>query len=142
MTIVRKHLLRVSIATVLMLTAGRFVLGQNLTHITRVEVRAGPNTLTQDIAHGPPAFDFRGEKPVLRVLSGENQTKVSGYLPQSITIAVFHADGSTPWPFAPVTLSVEYGKGGWAATQGGAVSAILTVSANGSGIAHAVYWMP
>jgi hypothetical protein len=131
---------RLATALALILPLAGLVYGQH--HVTRFEVKSGSNTRSIDIVHGMPAFDFQGEKPVLKVVSGDKQPKVSGYLPQPLLLGVFHADGVTPWPSAPVTLSVEYGKGGWASQPGGTVSASLTVTADTSGIAQAYYWMP
>ncbi len=111
-------------------------------HVTRIEIKSGSNTATRDIVHNLPEFDFKGETPVLKVVSGQNQPKGTGFLPLPIIIAVYHADGTTLWPFAPVTLGVEYGRGGWAAASGGAVSSTLTVAADASGQARVYYWMP
>src|SRR5207253_2616903 len=71
-------------------------------NVTRFETKTRTNTTAIDIVHGLPGFDFQGETPVLKVVSGDKQTKTAGFLPQPIVVAVFHADGVTPWPGAPV----------------------------------------
>lgn len=107
-----------------------------------IVTRFGTGKYTSDIVIQLPEFDFHGEKPVLKVLSGDKQPPVSGFLPLPVVIAVYHSDGTTAWPKAPVTLSVEYGKGGWARTSGGTVSANLTFQSDDTGKVQAYYWMP
>ncbi|MBI5382384.1 MAG: hypothetical protein HZA31_10835 [Opitutae bacterium] len=112
------------------------------THVTRVEIKSRDKTLIQDIVHGMPGFDFKGEIPVLKVVSGAKQTRTAGFLPQPIVIAVYHADGITPWPLAPVTLGVEYGNGGWATNRDTVATSSLTLQADATGRVQAYYWLP
>lgn len=111
-------------------------------NVTRVEIKSGSTTATRDIQHGLPPFNFNGETPVLKTLSGDKQPRASGFLPQPIVIAVYRADGQTPWPGAPVTLGVEYGAGRWATSTAAAPAATLTVNADANGRVQAYYWLP
>ena len=98
---------------------------------------------SREYAAGTDPTDFyNGELPVLRLLGGQNQTRVSGYLPQPIQLRVMHADAATPWPNAPTTLTVDYGDGKWAATSGGRLESALTLRTSSSGTIQAYYWLP
>jgi hypothetical protein len=100
-------------------------------------------TNAQEMAAGSDPQDFfNGERPVLVTVSGTQQAKASGYLPQPAVIQVYHANGTTPWPGAPVRFTVQTGFGRWAAAAGDQPSAELTVMADSAGQARAYYWMP
>jgi|GEM_PF-4757409 len=117
-------------------------LGRAQPAVTQVKVKSGANTNVTNIAHQLPAFNFNGESPVLRVISGDKQHRVGGFLPLPIVIAVYRADGLTPWPGAPVTLGVEYGSGHWTVNTAATPAANLTVNADANGRVQAYYWMP
>lgn len=89
-----------------------------------------------------PVDFFNGETPVIKLIGGQNQPRASGYLPQPIELRVLHADGVTPWPNAPATLTVDYGDGKWAETPGGPTFSVLTLRAGSTGTVLAYYWLP
>lgn len=114
---------------------------------TGVNPNADPDkdgrTNAQEMAAGSDPTDFfNGEKPVLVTVSGTQQSKTRGYLPQPAVIQVYHSDGATPWPGAPVQFAVQSGFGRWAATQGSPPLAEIMVEADAGGRASAYYWMP
>lgn len=110
--------------------------------VTQIQITSGQNTVTRNITHQLPGFSFNGETPVVRVISGDKQARRSGFLPQPIVVAVFHADGQTPWPGAPVTLGIEYGTGRWAASPQSNPTETLTLDADANGRVQAFYWLP
>lgn len=114
---------------------------------TGVDPNADPDgdgaTNAQEYAAATDPVDFfNGETPVIKLIGGQNQPRASGYLPQPIELRVLHADGVTPWPNAPVTLSVDYGDGKWAASPSGAVSSVLVLRTGATGMVQAYYWIP
>ena len=100
-------------------------------------------TIRQEFELGRDPKDFfNGETPVLRTISGENQSRVSGFQPNPVVIQVYHADQKTPWPNAPVTLNVVEGDGKWAPYPNGPTTTKLELRADANGQIAAYYWLP
>ena len=88
----------------------------------------------------PHLLAYDGLKPVIQIVSGNNQRPVAGqFMSQPMKVRVFRPDGTTPWGGVPVHFHSDPGEG-LLATSGSSdapLLPVLTVATDANGYASA-----
>ncbi len=105
----------------------------------------GRTNLDEFLAGTDPGDYYNSETPLLRIVSGNNQTGLPGqFNPEPLIVSVFNSDGTVPLANAPLTFTVQSGGGQLALSGSGTpvLSGMLNMRADTEGGAQAYYLQP
>ena len=90
------------------------------------------NNQEWELGNDPLVFNLEGQRPLLELVSGNNQTAIAGaVLPQPLVVRVKDSLSGDPLANIPVLMRVTQGEGLLGSTAPGAVSLSLFSDANG-----------